>query len=327
MDTGTHVVMGFAIGGLATLDPVVAESAVTSQSVLIGAIIGSQIPDIDTVLKLRNNAVYIRNHRGITHSIPAVLIWPLLILAVLYPFYPEANLLHLWIWTFLAVFLHVFVDIFNAYGTQAIRPFSSKWVALGVINTFDPIIFGIHVVGLILWGLGFDPGPTFLYMYMIIILYYILRFFVQHAVKSAVKKKIPDAEKIIVSSTLHFYQWRLAIVSKEFFYVARAYGSSITFFEKYKRIPVPDNPVINAAKKDKNLSAFLSFSPVYRWEIEDFEDDGYEVRFIDLRYRSNGHYPFVAVVKLNEDLDIESSYTGWIYSEEKLRKKLEIIPD
>src|SRR6056297_1840026 len=126
--------MGFAIGGLATLDPVVAESAVTSQGVLIGAIIGSQIPDIDTVLKLRNNAVYIRNHRGITHSIPAVLIWPLLILAVLYPFYPEANLLHLWIWTFLAVFLHVFVDIFNAYGTQAIRPFSSKWVALGVIN-------------------------------------------------------------------------------------------------------------------------------------------------------------------------------------------------
>ncbi len=189
MDTGTHVVMGFAIGGLATLDPVVAESAVTSQSVLIGAIIGSQIPDIDTVLKLRNNAVYIRNHRGITHSIPAVLIWPLLILAVLYPFYPEANLLHLWIWTFLAVFLHVFVDIFNAYGTQAIRPFSSKWVALGVINTFDPIIFGIHVVGLVLWGFGFDPGPTFLYMYMIIILYYILRFFVQHAVKSAVKKK------------------------------------------------------------------------------------------------------------------------------------------
>lgn len=41
----------------------------------------------------------------------------------------------------LAVALHVFVDIFNAYGTQAIRPFSRKWVALGVIDTFDPIIF------------------------------------------------------------------------------------------------------------------------------------------------------------------------------------------
>ena len=49
---------------------------------------------------------------------------------------------------FLAVFLHVFVDIFNAYGTQALKTLFSKWVALGMINTFDPFIFGIHVVGL-----------------------------------------------------------------------------------------------------------------------------------------------------------------------------------
>lgn len=112
MDTGTHVVMGFALGGLATLDPAVSGSTATASSVLIATLVGSQIPDIDTVLKLRNNAVYIRNHRGITHSIPAVLLWPLLISGTIYFFYPEANLLHLWIWTFIAVFLHVFVDIF-----------------------------------------------------------------------------------------------------------------------------------------------------------------------------------------------------------------------
>src|SRR5690606_26400279 len=115
VDTGTHVVMGLALGGLATLDPAVANSAVTATAVLVGTIVGSQAPDIDTVLKLKDNAVYIRNHRGITHSIPAVLLWPLAITAAIYPFFPEADLLHLWLWTFLAVFLHVFVDIFNAY--------------------------------------------------------------------------------------------------------------------------------------------------------------------------------------------------------------------
>ncbi|EIM0363802.1 metal-dependent hydrolase, partial [Listeria monocytogenes] len=46
------------------------------------------------------------------------------------------------------------------------------------------------------------------------------------------------------------------------------------------------------------------------------------VTFTDLRYRSNGHYPFVAVVKLDDDLKIVSSYTGWIFSTEKLYKKL-----
>lgn len=95
-----------------------------SQAVMIAALAGSQAPDIDTILKLKNNAVYIRNHRGFTHSIPAVLFWSVLIPGILFMFYPEANLLHLWLWTLLAVVLHVFVDIFNAYGTQAIRPFS-----------------------------------------------------------------------------------------------------------------------------------------------------------------------------------------------------------
>ena len=52
LDTGTHIVMGIALGGLATLDPTVAGSPATATSVLIATIVGSQIPDIDTVLKL-----------------------------------------------------------------------------------------------------------------------------------------------------------------------------------------------------------------------------------------------------------------------------------
>lgn len=67
MDTGTHVVMGVGIAGLATLDPVVANDPTLFNAVFVGSLVGSQAPDFDTVLKLRNNAVYIRNHRGLTH--------------------------------------------------------------------------------------------------------------------------------------------------------------------------------------------------------------------------------------------------------------------
>ncbi|MBS4209127.1 metal-dependent hydrolase [Bacillus sp. FJAT-50079] len=326
MDTATHIAMGVAIGGLATLDPVVAETTVNTTSVFVAAVIGSQIPDIDTFLKLRNNAVYIRNHRGITHSIPAVLIWPIVVTALVGLFYPEANRLHLWLWSFLAVFLHVFVDIFNAYGTQALRPFSARWVAIGTINTFDPIIFGMHILGIVIWMFGAHPGYTFLIMYIIIIFYYLLRAIMQQTVRSAVLKTIGDAKEIIIAPTMNFNQWRLAVISDEYFYVGRAFKRSITIFDKFKRIPVPSTPIIEAAKKDPNISAFLSFSPIYRWEVGEF-DHYYEVRFIDLRYRSNGHYPFVAIVQLNNDLEIIASYTGWIFSEEKLRKKLNIVID
>jgi len=325
LDTGTHVVMGLALGGLATLDPVVADHSATATSVLISVIVGSQAPDIDTILKLRNNAIYIRNHRGITHSIPAVLLWPLGIVAVVYPFFPTANLLHLWLWTFLAVFLHVFVDIFNAYGTQALRPFSAKWVALGVINTFDPFIFGIHVLGLILWGLGTNPGYTFAVIYAILIIYYIIRFIERQNVYRKVLQRIPDATEIIIAPTMRFHHWKIAVMNQHQFFVGRAVNRQVQILDQFNRVEVPETPVLEAAKEDENLAAFLSFSPVYRWEVDEY-DDHYEVRFIDLRYRSKDYYPFVAVVHLNLDLDITTSYTGWIFSEEKLRKKLDIIP-
>lgn len=326
MDTGTHVVMGIALGGLATLDPVVSEHSITAHSIMVGTIIGSQAPDLDTVLKLRNNAKYIRNHRGITHSIPAVLLWPLLITGAIYYFVPDANLLHLWIWTFLAVILHVFVDIFNAYGTQALRPFSNKWIALGVINTFDPFIFFMHVIGLILWRYGAHPGYTFIGIYLIIFVYYLLRFYQKYSVIKSVKQSIPDVSKVIISPTYRFHKWHLAITTPEKFYVATAANTEITVLDEYEKVPIPDTAIMRAAQKDHNLSAFLSFSPVYRWEIDEYNDH-YEVRFIDLRYRSKGYYPFVAVVQLDQQLSIVSSYTGWIFSEEKLMSKLEIAPD
>ena len=52
MDTGTHFVMGIALGGLATLDPVVVDGSVTAQAVLVGTILGSQAPDIDTISQI-----------------------------------------------------------------------------------------------------------------------------------------------------------------------------------------------------------------------------------------------------------------------------------
>lgn len=325
MDTGTHVVMGLALGGLATLDPAFSEGSAAT-CVLISVMIGSQAPDIDTVLKLKNNAVYIRNHRGITHSVPAVLLWPVLISGFLYLFFPEVNFLHLWLWTFLAVFLHVFVDIFNAYGTQALRPFSSKWIALGVINTFDPFIFSFHIIGLILWALGAHPGYTFLVIYALLVLYYIYRFIERRLVYKQVLNLIPDATDIIISPTLRFYHWKIAVMNKQQFFVGRAVKREVEIIDQFNRVAVPQTPVIEAAKKDPNLSAFLSFSPVYRWEVDEY-DDYYEVRFIDLRYRSKDYYPFVAVVQLDKDLNIKTSYTGWIFSEKKLRKKLEIVPN
>ena len=321
MDTGTHIVMGVALGGLATLDPVVANDPVMFNAVLVGTIVGSQAPDFDTILKLKNNAIYIRNHRGITHSIPAIILWGILIPLIIYLFVPEVNFLHLWLWTFLAVFLHVFVDVFNAYGTQAFRPFSKQWVAYGFINTFDSYIFFAHVAGIIAWVLGANPGPTFLIIYGIIILYYIKRFFDKKEIVKTIKEFFPDTQFIATSPTIKQNNWRVAISTNDRYFVGTVVDGHIQLYDEFERVPLPDIKLIRRGKQDKNISAFLSFSPIYRWEI--IEYDSYdEVRLTDLRYRTEGYYPFVAVVQIDNEMNILGSYTGWIFSEHKLQTKL-----
>ncbi|MBY7142745.1 metal-dependent hydrolase [Virgibacillus sp. NKC19-3] len=321
MDTATHIVMGVALGGLATLDPVVHNDPTLFTAVLTGTIIGSHAPDFDTIFKLKNNATYIRHHRGASHSLPAIILWGILISGIIYMFVPQVNFLHLWLWTFLAVIIHVFVDIFNAYGTQAYRPFTNKWIAYGFINTFDPYIFTLHLAGIGAWILGANPGYTWFIIYVVIALYYIKRYMDKREIVKKLKDYIPNIEQIATSPTIKQNYWRVAITTDTKFYVAAVENGHIEIVDEFEKVPLPSVHIMELAKKDKNISAFLAFSPVYRWEINDF-DDFTEIRFIDLRYRSDNRYPFIAVVQINDNMQIMSSYTGWIFSEQKLQHKL-----
>ncbi|UOQ84589.1 metal-dependent hydrolase [Gracilibacillus salinarum] len=323
MDTGTHIAMGIALGGFATLDPAVQQDPTLFTAIMVGTIIGSHAPDFDTVLKLRNNAAYIRNHRGITHSIPAVCFWGIAIASIIYLFVPDVHFLHLWLWTFLAVILHVFVDVFNAYGTQAYRPFTKRWVAYGFISTFDPYIFGLHVIGIVAWLLSANPGYTWPMIYIIIVLYYIKRYIDKREIVKMIHEHYDHVGQIATSPTTKQNIWRICFTTDQHFFVGHIKEGHIEIDDKFYQIPIPDDPLMNLALKDKNVSAFLSFSPIYRWEINMY-DDFNEVRFVDLRYRSDGHYPFVAVVQIDENMKIMNSYTGWVFSEEKLQNKLNL---
>lgn len=321
MDTGTHIVMGVAVSGFATMDPVVAQDPTLFNGIFMGAIIASHAPDFDTVLKLKDNATYIRNHRGITHSIPAILLWGIAIAATIYLFVPQVNFLHLWLWVALSAVLHVFVDLFNAYGTQALRPFSKKWLAFGFINTFDPYIFLLHLAGIVAWALGAAPGLTWIIVYTVIFLYYIKRYLDKREIVQKIQEFIPDTQFVATSPTIKQNDWRVAIKAEDYFYVGYVEDGHIQIIDEFPRIPLPDNEIFDVAIKDLNISAFLSFSPIYRWEISK-QKHFTEIRFIDLRYRAKGYYPFVAVVHIDSNLNIISSYTGWIFSEHKLQNKL-----
>ena len=303
MDTGTHIVMGIGLTALATQDPAMAGSFAATATTLI---VGSLIPDGDTVFKLKDNATYISNHRGITHSIPFTILWPLFITLLIFTFFKNVDTTHVWLWAQLAVFLHVFVDIFNSYGTQALRPITNKWIQLSVINTFDPIIFVLWCIGILLWIVGVHPYLAFFPIVGILVVYYIIRFRMQ----------------AIVAPTIRFMQWRVAVQTEMHDYVGRSYGRNIVFSDKSKRQSFPSDDLMQYVKDDKNIKTFLNFSSIYRWQSRKLNDNTTEIRLIDLRYLKNGHYSFVAIAHLDEHMVIDHSYIGWVFSEDKLQRKL-----
>jgi len=157
MDSGTHLVFGLGLGGLALTDPVISSHPYGPVAVLIGTVLGSQAPDADTVLRFKSNADYIRNHRGLSHSLPALACWAALLTLILSLAFRTVPWTHLLLWILIAVLVHVATDLFNSYGTQAFRPFTRKWIAWNVIHIFDPAIFLSHLAAILLWA---TAGPS-----------------------------------------------------------------------------------------------------------------------------------------------------------------------
>ncbi|MFC0211226.1 metal-dependent hydrolase [Paenibacillus chartarius] len=324
MDTGTHLVIGLGLAGLAHIDPIVAQDSTLAAAVLVGTVAGSQIPDIDTVLRMKGNAAYIRNHRGRSHSLPLLALWTLLLTAAIAAIFPGIDLLHVVLWTAVAVGFHVFTDLFNTYGTQALRPFSERWVGWNIIHIFDPFIFFAHLVAIILWSVNaFPPATLFPLLYGIIALYYIWRTIVHSVLERRLGKQDPlhrDGDRYILIPTVHLNAWNVVKQRTDGTYaLGELRSGALRWIDEVK---CDDHPAVDASKSNSDAAALLYYSSYACAELRE-HSWGYEVRWADVRYRHRKNYPFVAVVHLDKQLRELDSYVGWV-NETRLGKKLRV---
>lgn len=322
MDTGTHFVTGLGLAGLAHIDPVVAADPSVSTAILIGTVLGSQAPDADGLLRLKSNAAYIKNHRGRSHSLPAMALWTLLITLGLALFNRDLPLWHVGMWVGIAVCVHVLMDLFNSYGTQSLWPFSGKWISWNIIHIFDPVIFASHVVAVCLWVLNLaEPAFIFPALYVLLALYYVWRT-VTHFV---LQKNLPisdleyqSGDKYYLIPTVHLKFWNVVKHKKDGSYrLGELRGGRLIWIDQVRS---DRHPAIEASKALPDVQAFLYYSSFACAEARTYSW-GYEVRWTDVRYRHRKHYPFLAVVLLDRHYKRLDSYVGWV-SDSRLEKKL-----
>ncbi len=324
MDTGTHLVVGLGLAGLSYIDPVIASDTSAATAVLIGTVLGSQAPDSDGLLRMKGNAAYIRNHRGITHSLPAIGLWSLLITAGLALVFPGLPVLHVGGWVLLAVGFHVFSDLFNTYGTQALRPISEKWIGWNIIHIFDPVIFVSHLIAIFMWSVHlFQPADIFSVLYSLLAVYYLWRTYIHFLLEKGLPKQDPHyraGERYYLIPTIHLNHWNvLKYKGNGCYALGELKNEKLQWIDQ---VTCSDHPAAEASKTHPDIASFLYFSSFACAEVKQHRW-GYEVRWADVRYRHRKQYPFVAVLLCDHQMRPMDSYVGWL-SDTRLEKKMHV---
>jgi inner membrane protein len=319
MDTFSHIVIGLGIGALAQIDPAISNDPTLSEAVIIGVVIGSNAPDFDYIYRLRSRGSYIRHHRGFSHSLLSLPLWGMIISAVIYLFFPGISFLHLFIWLFLSVLLHVLLDLLNVDGTQILQPFSRKWIAFDAIPLIDPYIIFLHLLGLSLLPF-FNGGKTFLVIYLFLFLYLFLRFISTVSIKRYLQSHFLNAIQIKLIPRMVLFKWDIIIETKEDFIFGVYSENSLKVEHTFaKKIDFPE--LVKASKDDDAVSDFLSATD-YAYPFVQKYKSGYYVYWKDLRFRTKKFFPFRAILFISSDFKSKKSYVGWLNSLKKYKKVL-----
>ncbi|HLW79482.1 MAG TPA: metal-dependent hydrolase [Terriglobia bacterium] len=125
----------------------------------LALVLGANAPDVDIVTSLGGSATYLKYHRGITHSIPGVIVLAAVVAALVYlagrkagpprrPSAPPLDPRWLFLVTLISTALHLLMDFTNSYGVRPFLPFSGRWYAWDIMFIIDPVLLALLIAGL-----------------------------------------------------------------------------------------------------------------------------------------------------------------------------------
>ncbi|MBN9381566.1 MAG: metal-dependent hydrolase [Chitinophagaceae bacterium] len=134
MDSITHIALGAIIGDA------LAGRQLGKKAMLLGAVAQS-LPDVDFIAGFWLDTAHdVMAHRGITHSLLFVAVVAVLFAWVGRRIWRGAGMSfgHWLLFAALELFIHIFIDAFNAYGTGWFEPFSHYRVSFNILFVADP---------------------------------------------------------------------------------------------------------------------------------------------------------------------------------------------
>ncbi|MFQ5582542.1 MAG: metal-dependent hydrolase [Mariprofundaceae bacterium] len=141
MDPITHAISGIAMARAMPKHPL------PKQQVVFLALL-TMAPDADIILTFFSDTVYLRYHRGITHSLLMLPLWTWMF----YSLIPgRRHLQPVMPWLIgTALLMHIFLDLITSFGTMILAPLSDWRATLDLVFIVDPIFTALLLIPLLL---------------------------------------------------------------------------------------------------------------------------------------------------------------------------------
>ncbi|MDF2714908.1 MAG: rane protein [Paenibacillus sp.] len=319
MDTISHLFIGLGLGAMACCVPEIGADPTLALAVTIGTTLASEAPDIDYFHKLaKGDAVYLKKHRGLTHSVLAWFLWPSIITLCMTPFFDGIAWGWVWLWSFIALLIHVGLDALNTFGTQALLPFTNKRLSRDVLMVLDPVLFITQLAGIALWWTGIvSPGPLFAIINSFSVLYITIRFVMHRRYVRLLAMRYDTANAVSVLPTFRFNRWTAIAETDSDLILGEWAGQRYRETERLAKrscndpehaFELPDRETLK--RMSPVADTFFSIAGHIRHERIVTEET---VRCIwtDLRFRFGGYYPFKAILEFDRDGNLLSDFLGW----------------
>lgn len=304
MDSVTQAALGAAIG------EAVLGKKIGSKGAILGAAIAT-IPDLDIAFYLFYDKFEMLSiHRGFSHSILFSLLGAFLIAYILQKikWTSTINYWRLWIFTWLALFTHMLLDAFTAYGTQLFLPFSNERVGFDSINVVDPVYTLPLIIGLIFSLFIYKNKPSRpIYNNIGIIvstLYLLATLSVKNHVENHFKKELAE-QKINYKSLLTM---PVGVANINWYGVAKTADG--IYMHKYSIIDDEQLPFEYFPTNDQLLeNVNPQMVNIMKWFAKGFytvEKDGEQLRFYNLQVDMRG---------IIQDGDIKAPTAGYFIIE------------
>lgn len=305
MDNLTHGLLGLAIGALRRPDghrrapspgagprlegPGLRWSSPTDRAVLLGCVVASELPDLDSFLPASDPVLHaLYTHRGISHALIFAPVWAACATGIAWLAHRRARPGPVFLFSLLSVlFAHLAADLWTGWGTRILLPFSDRRWSLDFAAVIDPFLTLPLLVGAVWalvqrrhWRRALVVGLAVATAYLGV------RIGTRTVLLHRVEAEYANASSVeVFPALLSVFSWRYVAVLPEGYATGRV--SLFGPLEPTKTHEIP-NSLPPRLLENPTVAEAVVWARIPLMEVHEKEGGAVEVRVADLRYNMGG---------------------------------------